>query len=178
MNQLIRNMILEYRQDTHGLALIESALILPILLVLLFGLFDLGQAVVIDQKVTAAAYTASDLITRKTVIVQDDLENAVGGAKLVIDPYDRALLGVDIVGIRFDSDEEPVAIWRHTHNMTENPRLPDSAEGLGAEGEGLVAVTVIYTYKPWFSGLITGNIDMEETSYMRGRRSSVVKMGE
>jgi hypothetical protein len=172
---MIKHLWTQFKNDTKGLAFIESALILPILLILLFGLFDMGQAVIINQKLTAATYTAADLVTRKSLVDDTDLDNAVGGAQLVIDPYSRDPFGIDIIGIEFDDDEEPVELWRHTDGMSPNPSLLDAAEGLGKEGEGVVAVMGIYTYTPLFSYLFTGDIDMTETTYMRGRRTSVVK---
>ena len=164
--------------DTRGLAMTEAALILPMMFVLLFGLFDLGQAMIIDQKVTAAAHVASDLITRKSLVTEGELDNAVGGAHLVIDPYDRNLLGVDIVGIQFDDEDSPVVLWRRTDNITPDPSLPSAADGLGVEGEGVVAVTVLYTYTPRFVGKIFDVFEMRETAFLRGRRTSVVKMAE
>lgn len=166
---------IHFKNDTDGLAFIESALILPVLLILLFGLFDMGQAVIINQKLTAATYTAADLVTRTSLVDDTDLDNAVGGAQLVIDPYDRTPLGVDIIGIEFDEEESPIQLWRHTHGMAEDPNLLDTAQGLGKEGEGVVAVSAVYTYTPLFSYLFTGDIEMTETTYMRGRRTSVVQ---
>jgi len=171
MKQLFQTFI----GDTKGLAFVESALILPIMLTVLFGLFDLGQAIVIDQKITSASHMAADLITRNAIVTQTHLDDAVGGAQLVIDPYDRDLLGVDIVSIKFDEDNDPFVLWRHTHNMDSDNSLPTSAEGLGLEGEGVVAVVTRYTYTPHFTGGLFGDFEMKETSYMRGRRTSVVK---
>ena len=178
MNHMIFKHLNIFVRDTRGLAMTEAALILPMMFVLLFGLFDLGQAMIIDQKVTAAAHVASDLITRKSLVSQTELDNAVGGAQLVIDPYDRNLLGIDIVGIQFDDEDSPVILWRHTHNMTANPDLPADADGLGVEGEGVVAVTVKYDYTPRFVGKIFDVFEMRETAFLRGRRTSVVKMVE
>ena len=98
------NFIKQFWRDTKGLALIESALVLPLMITLLFGLYDVGQALIINQKLKAATYTASDLITRKSYIDDDDIANAVGGAYMVIDPYNRGRLGIDIAGIEFDEN--------------------------------------------------------------------------
>ena len=170
--------MLHFWRDTKGLAFVESALLLPIMIALLLGMFDIGQAIIINQKVTAASHMAGDLITRKNVINNADLNDAIGVALLVIDPYDRNLLGVDIVGIVFDEDDNPQQTWRHTHNMNENINLPARADGLGVNGEGLVAISTVYTYTPYFSGILSGPITMEETSFLRGRRNSFVRYGE
>ena len=167
-----------YIDDTRGLATLESAIILPMMFVLLLGLYDIGQAIIINQKVTAAAHMAGDLITRKVSVDASDISDAWGAAQLVIDPYDRDLLGIDIVGIRFDEDDDPDQVWRETRQMNENPNLPSRADGLGINGEGIIAVSTIYTYTPFFSGPLVGEIEMEETSFMRGRKNSLVRFEE
>jgi Flp pilus assembly protein TadG len=167
-----------YIRDTHGLATIESAIILPMMFVILLGLYDIGQAIIINQKVTAAAHMAGDLITRKVVVDDNDIDDAWGAAQLVIDPYDRTLLGMDILGIKFDDDDDPDQVWRTTRQMAENPNLPARADGLGVNGEGVIAVSTIYTYTPFFSGPLVGDILMEETSFMRGRKNSLVRYEE
>lgn len=165
-------------RDTRGLATLESAILLPMMVILLMGMFDIGQAVIINQKVTAASHMAGDLITRKTVINDVDLDDAVGVALLVIDPYDRNLLGIDIVGVTFDEDNDPEESWRHTHNMNENINLPARAVDLGVNGEGLVAISTVYKYTPYFTGSLLGEINMEETSFLRGRKNSFVRYEE
>lgn len=164
--------------DRRGLATIESAILLPIMIVILMGMYDIGQAIIINQKVTAASHMAGDLITRKTVIDDNDLDDAYGVAKLIIDPYDRDLLGIDIVGVLYDDDDDPEERWRQTYNMDENIHLPSRASGLGLSGEGLVAVSTTYTYSPYFSSPLIGDLIMEETSYLRGRKNSFVRYEE
>lgn len=167
--------IKQFWKNTDGLATLESAILLPIMIVILMGMFDIGQAIIINQKVTAASHMAADLITRKTVIDDNDLDDAYGVAQLIIDPYNRDLLGIDIIGIRYDDDNDPEEIWRTQYNMNENNNLPSSASGLGVDGEGLVAVSTTYTYSPYFSSLIITDLVMEETSYLRGRKNSFVR---
>ena len=49
-----------------------------------------------------------------------------------------------------------------------------SAGYVGADGEGVLAVTIKYTYVPMFSSIITGNLDMEEMSFARGRKGGFI----
>jgi len=179
MNPMIFKIeIKHFWKNNDGLATIESAILLPIMIVILMGMYDIGQAIIINQKVTAASHMAADLITRKTVIEDTDLDDAYGVAKLIIDPYDRDLLGIDIVGIKYDDDDDPEEKWRTQYNMSANVNLPSRASGLGVDGEGLVAVSTTYKYKPFFTSPLTGDLVMEETSYLRGRKNSFVRYEE
>jgi len=175
---MIFRFLKRYRDDTRGLATIESAIILPMMFVMLLGLYDIGQAIIINQKVTAAAHMAGDLITRQVSVDNGDLDDAWGAAQLVIDPYDRDVLGIDIVAIRFDEDDDPEEVWRNTRQMDENNNLPSDADGLGINGEGIMAISATYTYVPFFSGPLVGDVVMEETAFMRGRKNSLIRYEE
>lgn len=162
-------------KNDDGLATIESAILLPMMLVVLMGMFDIGQAIIINQKITAAAHMASDLVTRKTSVDIVDLNDAYGLTQLVIDPYNRDGLGVDIAGIKFNEDDNPEVKWRYTRNMSADSNIPGDADGLGINGEGLVAVTATFTYKPFFTKVLVSDITMTERAFLRGRKNSFVR---
>lgn len=165
-------------KNDDGLAFIESAFILPLFVLMVMGVFDIGQSIILSQKVTAASHMAADLITRNGFISQGGIDDTVAAANLVIDPFDREPFGIDIVSIEFDEDNDPQIVWRETVNMTADGDLPGDAAGLGFDGEGVVAVTTVYEYEPFATGILTGNFTLRETSFMRGRRNAVVRLEE
>lgn len=162
--------------NDEGMALVEGAFFLPVLITMMFSMYDIGNGIIIKQKVLASAHTAADLIARKMEVKQNDVDQAVEGAKLALEPYPDNI-GIDIVSIKFGSSDAPATLWRRTYNMNADTRLPQEADGLGVEGEGVIAVTVRYTYRPVFSGIILSDIAMQETAFLRGRRASVVEFG-
>ena len=54
------------RRRAAGQSLVEFALILPILLCLYFGAVEVGQALIINRKVTHATSTVTSVETRGT----------------------------------------------------------------------------------------------------------------
>ena len=172
------NRILKIWKNEDGVALIEGALIIPILIAMIFSMYDIGHAVLVSQKVMSATHITADLITRKKTVTQHDIDEAIEAAMLAIDPYDRTPFGIDIVSVRFGDEDAPEEIWRETQVMGPNLDLPGDAEGLGQEGEGVVAVTVTYLYEPHFTSGLVGEIEMQEITYMRGRKSSVITLEE
>ena len=94
---------------------------------------------------------------------------------MAIDPYNRALLGLDIASIQFvGSGAVPTVMWRETFNMQPNPNAVTRATGLGVQGEGVLVVTARYVYDPVFTSMITEDVVLEEVAVTRGRRSSFV----
>ena len=52
--------------DGRGVAAIEFAMIVPIMLVLFFGTVEFSSGVAVDRKVTLMARTFSDLVSQNT----------------------------------------------------------------------------------------------------------------
>ena len=163
-----------YRNEDNGIAAIEFALILPVMLLLMMGLYDLGNALIVNQKMTAAAHMIGDLISRETEVDTATMNDIIGGGRLAIAPYDDIPFGYDITSVEFDADENPEVLWRVADNMTSNSVNINSTAGLSPEGEGVVIVTVAYEYAPMFAEAVLGTIEMRETSFLRGRKSAVI----
>jgi len=160
--------------DETAAAGIEFALVFPIMLILLLGIFDVGNALMAGQKTIVASQIIADLIARNVEVDDDMIDDIVRAGQLALDPVDTADMGVDIVSIEYDSDDEPQVVWRETRDMTEDPEILDRAEGLGVEGDGLLAVTVDYQYRPVFGNIVIDTINMRERAYARGRRTAIV----
>lgn len=170
-----KNRITSWLYQEDGIAATEFALVFPILFILLLGMVDLGNGLLTNKKVITASQMAADLITRQLVADDADIADAVLAAQLAMQPLNIASFGIDIASIRFEGDNaDPTVIWRETVNMPPNGSIEALSDGLGVENEGLIAVTVQYTYKPHFTNVFLNDIDMREVSYMRGRRNSFV----
>ncbi len=155
-------------------ALPEFALLFPLMVTMIMGTYDVGRALTINQKVISASQIIADLITRNQSIRESDLQDIILSGQMALDPYDRAPFGYDIASLEFDDDDDPQELWRVTDNMIENDDIMNEAIGLGEEGEGVVAVSVSYTYKPFFVAFLTDDIQMREVAFLRGRRSATI----
>ena len=59
--------------DRRGVAAIEFAMIVPIMLVLFFGTVEFSSGVAVDRKVSLMARTLSDLTSQSTAVADVDL---------------------------------------------------------------------------------------------------------
>lgn len=160
----------KWLMNDDAVVAIEAGLLMPLMLIILMGMFDTGSAILTNQKVINSSQTVSDLLGRYDVITDDVLNECVEAGKLMMTPYDLSGYGVDVVGIQFDGGStNPVEIWRDTINMPANGDIVTNAAGLGSDEEGVIGVTVNYTFHPLFSGGFIGDINFEEVSYVRGR---------
>jgi Flp pilus assembly protein TadG len=94
--------------NDHGQALVEIALILPVLLLLVLGIIEFGRAFTDQQAVTDAAREgARHAVVDDDTITQDSVESAVRTA------LDRAGIPSDQATISFDRTTN----WRNAGEM-------------------------------------------------------------
>ena len=65
-----------FHRDVRGMAAVEFAIIVPLMLTVFFGTIEVSNGVTIDRKLTLAARTLSDLISQGAKATDLDLDNA------------------------------------------------------------------------------------------------------
>ncbi len=163
-----------WMSNEDGTALTESVILLPVLISLMMGCFDLGQGILANQKTIGAAQIIGDLITRDRSVDMTTLEDMIVAGELALEPMNMAPFGYDIVSVQFNAAGNPVVLWRVTNNIEPNDGAIQSTKGLGGSGEGVVIVTAGYKYRPFFTHFVTDEINMKEVAFLRGRRSATI----
>jgi Flp pilus assembly protein TadG len=73
--------------DHRGLAAVEFAMIVPIMLLLFFGTVEFSSAVAVDRKVTLIARTLSDVTSQSQSVAAADLSNFFTAGCAIMYPY-------------------------------------------------------------------------------------------
>lgn len=168
--------ILNFIRNENGTAAMEAAMVFPPLVVLMMGIYDLGNGIILSQKTITATQIAADLITRNKTISTTKIDSAIDAAELAYEPFKRNGFGIDIASIEFDNNRMPQILWRETRDMPENQDAISNVNNVGQAGEGMVIVTVRYTYTPFFAHYFIDDLNMQEVAYARGRRSPTVTL--
>ena len=83
-------------RDRRGIAATEFAIIVPIMLVMFFGLVEFSSGVALDRKVTLVARTLSDLTSQAqsaapqaqyATVTDSDLQNVFSASISILQPY-------------------------------------------------------------------------------------------
>lgn len=161
-------------KEECALAGVEAAMIFPIMLTLILGVYDIGNAILANQKTIRASQVVADLVARKNIVSASDVSEAVMAGGLAFEPLDSTSYGVDIVSISFDDMSDINIEWRETVNMDEISDVESRVSSLAAPGEGVVMVAVRYEFTPLFASFVSSSFTMEEVAFSRGRSSPVV----
>lgn len=83
----MRNHLRRLRRDARGVAAIEFALLLPMLLALLIGCLEVTFKIWSTQKAEKLAVTLSDVIAQSTAVTASDLTKLMGAVNKIMDPF-------------------------------------------------------------------------------------------
>ncbi len=107
--------------STSGLAAIEFAVIMPILLLLLLGTFDAGRAISVYMKTRSATYTLAAITNQyslTTPIQSTDMQAITGATAAVLSPFPSSAATVTITQIKQTSATQAVVSWSYSMNGT------------------------------------------------------------
>jgi Flp pilus assembly protein TadG len=171
----LKKFLVQWCLRKDGTAAVEAALVFPLLLMMLLGTYDMGNALLSNQKVIRASQVTGDLVTRERSVNDAALNEAIQGGELALAPNDTTTYGVDIVSVSFDNNANASILWRETRgNIVPDPNVLDRVTELAEPNSGVVIVIVEYTFKPIFGDFVFGDIPMQEIAFTRGRQSAVV----
>lgn len=86
-------------RDTSGIAAIEFAMIVPLMLVMIFGTIEISSGVAVDRKVSMVAQTMADLASRYTSVSSTDLTNFTTIANAMMTPYSSTPLHMTVTEV-------------------------------------------------------------------------------
>jgi Flp pilus assembly protein TadG len=107
--------VLDLTMDRRGVAAIEFAMIVPIMLVLFFGTVEFSSGVAVDRKVTLTARTMSDLTSQSlaspATMVDADLVNIFTASISILYPYSPTPTKAQLSEIYVDSQSIARIQW-------------------------------------------------------------------
>jgi hypothetical protein len=162
------------RMDDQGVAATEFALILPILIVLLFGTVEIGNALLLDKKVTMASQVAADLIAQQKVVTGPDIDNIWAAIDNIILPYATDDTSYTVISVIADARGRLSIDWLQSRGSGGITEITIPA-GMMSVGDSVIIATITYHYTPVFGDLLLNNFDITDVSYLRPRTVDAVE---
>jgi Flp pilus assembly protein TadG len=162
--------------DRSGVAAVEFALLLPIMLSLYIGGLEISDGFTIKRKVTNTTSALGDLVTRTEEISTAEMTDILEAASAVIVPYDVGNLKIKVSQVYVNEDSVAQVVWSAAQNDTAWAKdttitLPD---GVNLPDSFLIVTEVHYNFDPALGYVFTGSIDVSDTFYLKPRLSDSV----
>ena len=123
---------------THGVAAIEFAIILPILVTLFLASVDAARAIAIYTKLRAATYVLDAITNQYTTIQSADMSTILGATSVVLAPYSSSPVTVVLsqrARIRREHNGGRSQYCRHVDNTGSDLRCARAVFELSGTGQ-------------------------------------------
>jgi Flp pilus assembly protein TadG len=172
--------------STRGVAAIEFAMIMPVLLLLFLGSFDGGRAIAIYMKVRSATYTLAAITNQYATMQTTDMTAVTGATGAVLAPYSSTPTVVVISQIQATSATAAKVSWSYSPTagkaLTQGASfnsLPTNFANNTCGGKYtacyLIFAQVSYTYTPSFGYFVTGPITLSDSLYATPRSTECIQ---
>lgn len=181
-----RDICRRFVASDRGVAAIEFAIVMPVLLVTLLATFDVGRAIAIYMKVRSATYTLAAITnqySKSAPIQSTDIQAITGATAAVLSPYPSAPAAVTITQVQQTTSSQAKVSWSYSLNGTAYAagttwtRIPSNLTTNSACGSYpcyLIFAEVRYTFTPSFGYFITGTLTFSDNLYATPRSSTCI----
>ncbi|MHA1559903.1 MAG: TadE/TadG family type IV pilus assembly protein [Alphaproteobacteria bacterium] len=161
---------------TSGLAALEFALILPLLVGLYLGGFEVSEAFMINRKVTHTTSALGDLVAQAEEISNTEVDNIFDASAAIMNPYPSNQVSMIVSGVLIDDEGTATVVWSDARNVTAHEVGTTITLPLGVIQleTFIIMAEVAYEYTPTFGHTFTGVITLSDTFYLRPRLQNVV----
>lgn len=160
-------------KDRRGVAAVEFAFILPILIVLYFGAIEISNAVMADRKLTNLTSTVADLVSQTKTVDDAELQDIFTSASAILVPYPTDGLTIVLSSVVIDADGNATVDWSEAGPHGGTARATGSSmalpNGLAVPNTSLIVAEVTYVYTSILEKLIGEGITLSDTFYLRPR---------
>lgn len=181
--------------NRRGVAAVEFAFIVPVLLCLYLVTMEASEAIEVNKKVSRMASSVADLITQQSRMQKSEVVAVMKIATAALQPYHRSTSDIQVTAIQLGTEATPVAraVWSVKLDSSGNPIavvaknsvINDTRlDNIRTAGAFYIRVTSTLPYQPMSTysptspalGLLSAfsNIQMGETFYLRPRVSTTI----
>lgn len=180
-----RRFFSEFRRNSHGVAAVEFALVLPFLLLLLLGVAELTSALNQSRKVSQSARTVGDLVAQAESLTEENVTDILEAADQIMVPYTDVPLTVVVSSVSFDDDGNPEVDWSRSNNSgdawTAGQEPPQEIpEEIRFANTSIIVGYAESVYTPSISGLTStllpflDSVPLSDIYYLRPRLTTQI----
>ena len=169
--------------DERGVAHVEFALVLPVLMILLLTGIEVGRYTFLHLKMQHASFVMGDIVSRDASMTNCTLDGLFGAIQHATKPFEFEDNGTVIVsGVsKQEAENNPKVRWQATGagnlsatsavgSPVNNADLPDGFTL--QDDQSILVVELYFQTEPWLLGFVPQTV-IDKTTYYRPRLGSI-----
>ena len=175
-----------FHRCEKGIALVELAFAMPVLLVMLSGVIEMSRYILIHHKILRLTSEISDLVTQSPSMSVAEMNVLFSAADYLIHPFDLSTNGVIIISSVSGTGEDPVKVnWRQCGAGNLSVTGMVGAEGANATVpnnldvdplDNIIIAEVYYDYEPLIFDNIVESKRLSRVAIHSPRISSLISI--
>lgn len=188
MRRVVASLCRRFARSKRGVAAIEFAMIMPILLMLFLTSFDAGNGIAVYMKVRSATYVLAAITNTygtgsNAQITPAAMTTITSATANVLAPY-TGTPTVVLTQVRASSKTAATVSWSYSVNgtaLTQGSSYTSLPTNFAKNSCGshypcyLVLASVSYTYTPLFGSFFTGPVTLSDSLYVAPRISVCIQ---
>jgi Flp pilus assembly protein TadG len=171
-------------RDARGVAALEFALVVPAVIVLYAGGYEIAQAATVNRKVTDTTVQLANVTSQYTTVANTDISQIFAASSQIMLPYSTTPLTITLSEVQADStgSVNSKVIWSQSYvasSGTVGAGLATGSTvimptGLPSPNQYYILVQTTYLYTPTVGAAFVNNIPMSDQIFMIPRESSQI----
>lgn len=174
-----RMRIRRFARDGGGIASVEFALTLPILIALYFGGYEASDAVATYRKLADTTTTIANVAAQYTTMSPADVQSVFTASAQVMAPYPTTNLSIAMSEITTDNNGNSTVTWTRTYQGATGPVVGSTVTlptGMAVNGTSYLLITTAYQYVLPLGVAFASNLNLSNQIYMVPRNSTSIPL--
>lgn len=158
--------------DRRGSAAVEFALIIPVAMLLYYGMVETTQALLAGRRMSVVATAVGDLTAQATQLKTAQIDDIFNISTAALKPFPVENLGIRIVSIETTADGVPQIKWQKQRGAF--PSEVDLSTVENTPSIAVIRAETIYTYQTPFGQIFPNAFVFRKQMDMRPRSGAAV----
>jgi Flp pilus assembly protein TadG len=171
----------KFRSSRHGVAAVEFALIVPVMLLLLLGTFEVSQAIAAKRKAVLTASTVANIVTQYTNIsASQTMPDILNASASVLIPFSSNNAIVVVSCISIDAQGIAKIAWSQalpSGDARTVGQIVTVPAALDVPSTSLIFGETTYAYTPVVDFMNLGTSNLYSSVYMLPRSATTITLG-
>jgi Flp pilus assembly protein TadG len=166
------------RGDSRGVAAVEFALVVPVVIVVYALGFELAQASTVYRKLTDTTVQLANVTSQYTAVDDTDVSNIFGASTQIMVPYSTTPLTTVLTEVVTDHANNATVCWSVAPPSTVPALVTGSSvtmpAGMASPKSFYILVQTTYAYTPTLGGAFMSGLPMANQVFMIPRQSTQI----
>lgn len=173
----LRGCLAAFARARGGVAAVEFALLVPVLLGLYLGGYEITQALSTYRKLTDTTTEIASIVSQYAVMSSSDVSSVFAATSQIMLPQSASKLTIVLSEVSTDSSSNPTVTWSQSYNgaaaLTAGSKVT-LPSGLAMASTSYVLVQTTYKYTPVIGAAFVRPITLHNQIYILPRRSTTI----